>query len=63
MDISKEELALFMAIRNFKVLPKGLELGKTNKEINQMTYQTMQEVMDMIDFEKAKGFYEEGAKE
>ena len=60
MDISKEELALFMVIRNSKVLPKGLELGKTDKEINRMAYQTMQEVMEMIDYEKAKKSYEEG---
>ena len=60
MDISKEKLALFMVIRNSKVLPKGLELGKTDKEINRMAYQTMQEVMEMIDYEKAKKSYEEG---
>ncbi len=61
--MSREErfkLALFMVIRNSKVLPKGLELGKTKKEINQMTYKTMQEVMNMIDYAKANELYEEG---
>lgn len=56
----KYKLALFMIIRNSKVLPKGLELGKSQKEINKMSYQTMQEVLDMIDFDKAQQFYEEG---
>lgn len=56
----KYKLALFMIIRNSKVLPKGLELGKSQKEINKMSYQTMQEVLNMIDFDKAQQFYEEG---
>lgn len=63
MNMNREEkykLALFMVIRNFKVLPKGLELGKTQKEINKMTYETMEEVLDVIDFDIAKKLWEEG---
>ena len=56
----KYKLALFMIIRNSKVLPKGLELGKSQKEINKMSYQTIQELLNMIDFDKAQQFYEEG---
>ena len=64
MDISKEELALFMVIRNSKVLPnESLGLGITDKEINRMAYQTMQEVIFMIDYDRAKEFYEEGKEE
>ena len=56
----KYKLALFMVIRNFKVLPKGIELQKSQKEINKMSYETMEEVLNMIDFNIAKKFYEEG---
>ena len=58
--LSKEELALFMVIRNSKVLPKGLELGKSEKEINKMTIDTMSAVMDMIDYDLAEKKYLEG---
>jgi len=58
----KYKLALFMVIRNFKVLPKGIELGKSQKEINKMSYETMCEVLMMMDFNKAKEMYEDGKK-
>lgn len=54
------ELALFMVIRNSKVLPKGLELGKTSKEINKMTIDTMNECINMIDYDMAKKLFMEG---
>jgi hypothetical protein len=53
------ELALFMTIRNNVVLPKGFELGKSEKEINKMAVETMDEVMKMIDFEVANKKYKE----
>ena len=59
----KFKLALFMVIRNFKLLPKGLELGKSEKEINKMAINTMAEVMDMIDYDLAKKMYLEGLDE
>ena len=49
-----------MVIRNSKVLPKGLELGKTNKEIHKMTIDVMNECMNMINYDSAKKYYEEG---
>ena len=58
----KYKLALFMVIRNSKVLPRGLELRKSEKEINKMSYQTMQECLKMIDYERAKKFLNEGEK-
>lgn len=54
------KLALFMVIRNFKVLPTGMKLGKSNKEINQMSYETLCEILTMIDYDKARVLYEEG---
>ena len=61
--MSREEmfkLTLFMIIRNSKVLPKGLELGKTSKEINKMTIDTMNKCINMIDYNIAKQLYSEG---
>ena len=57
---NKYKLALFMAIRNSMVMPQGIKLGKTDKEINEMSYETMCSVLTMIDYDKAKKFYEEG---
>ena len=54
------KLTLFMIIRNSKVLPKGLELGKTSKEINKMTIDTMNKCINMIDYNIAKQLYSEG---
>ena len=59
---NKYKIALFMVIRNSRVMPKGIELGKSNKEINKMSYEAMCEVLTMIDFEKARKIYEEGKK-
>lgn len=58
----KYKLALFMVIRNYKILPTGKMLKKTDYEINKMSYATMQELFKMIDFKKAKEMYEEGEK-
>lgn len=56
------KVALFMIIRNSQVMPKGIELGKSDKEINKMAYETMCEVLTMIDFERAKEIYKQGKK-
>lgn len=56
------KIALFMVIRNSQVMPKGIRLGKSEKEINKMTYATMCEVLTMINFEEAKKIYEQGKK-
>lgn len=60
---NKYKLALFMVIRNSKVMPQGIKLGKTDKEINEMSYETMCSVLNMIDYDQAKKFYEEGKSE
>lgn len=59
--MSKEEklkLMLFMVVRNSKVLPAGIKLNKTEKEITDMTKQTIKELENMINFERAKELYE-----
>lgn len=58
----KYKIALFMIIRNSIVLPKGLELGKTDEEINKMSYETLCEVLLSINFKVAEKKYEEGKK-
>lgn len=59
----KYKIALFMVIRNSTVMPKGMVLCKSMKEINKMSYATMQEILNKtVDFEKLKKIYEEGKK-
>ncbi len=58
--LNKYKLALFMVIRNSTVMPQGIKLGKADKEINEMSYETMCSVLTMIDYDQAKKFYEEG---
>ena len=60
---NKYKLALFMVIRNSIVMTRGIELGKTAKEINKMSYETMCSVLTMIDYNKAEKIYEEGKSE
>ena len=43
------EMLLFAVVRNNCVLPTGLRLGKSQKEITQMTYATIDSLWDMID--------------
>ena len=60
--LNKYKLALFMVIRNSLVMPQGIKLGKADKEINEMSYETMCKLLTMIDYNKAEKFYEEGKK-
>ena len=67
MDIKEDDkykIALFMVIRNSAVMPKGMAFCKSMKEINRMSYETMQEIItNTIDFENAKKIFEEGKRE
>lgn len=56
----KYKLALFAVIRNSSVMPAGNRLGKSMAEINSMSVQTMNYVLDSCDFEKLKKSYESG---
>lgn len=51
----KLKLMLFMVVRNSKVLPIGMKLNKTEKEITDMTKETIKELEKMIDFKRGKG--------
>jgi len=60
---NKYKLALFMVIKNSLVMTRGIIKGKTMKEINEMSYETMCSVLTMIDYDQAEKFYEEGKSE
>lgn len=63
-ELEKYKIALFMVIRNSAVLPKGMVLCKSMKEINKMSYETMQVIINnTVDFDKAKEMFEEGKTE
>ena len=47
-----------MVVRNSKVLPIGMKLNKTEKEITDKTKATINEIEKMINFEKARELYE-----
>ena len=54
----KLKLMLFMVVRNSQALPVGMKLNKTEKEITDMTKQTIKELEKMINFDKARELYE-----
>ena len=63
-ELEKYKIALFMVIRNSAVLPKGMVLCKSMKEINKMSYETMQVIINnTVDFDKAKEMFQEGKTE
>jgi len=57
-ELEKMQVALFMVIRNSKVLPVGIAKGKSLQEINKMSYETIQECIKMIDFDLAMKSYQ-----
>lgn len=56
-ELTKQKLALFMIVRNTMVMGKGLKLGKSMDEINKMTLETIDEIMEMIDFKEIEKEY------
>lgn len=54
----KYKLALFAVVRNSKVMPQSVKLGKTMHEINTMTVVVMTNIMDSCNFERLKESYE-----
>ena len=58
----KYKRALFLILRNNRVLPLGLKLGKSMSEINEMTYETMENIVDAINHEQVEKDIAEGMK-
>lgn len=59
-ELEKAQTALFIVIRNNAVMLKGLELRKSEEEIDEMAYNTMLETYTMIDFDRAFESYKQG---
>lgn len=63
-DLTMEEqykIALFMLIRNSKILESyGIPKDDDFEEINMISYMTMLSVLDMVSWELAKQSFEEG---
>ena len=55
------KLTLFTVVRNFKVLPVGLRLGKTQQEITDMTLKTIKEIKKSIDYNAVEELIKENA--
>lgn len=53
----KYKLALYKVVKLNKVMPAGIEIGKTNEEIIDMSKKTMEELLKQIDFEHTSKEY------
>lgn len=49
-ELKETRALLFLAVRNTTVLPKGLLLGKSEKDISAMTLATIEEMKKKADF-------------
>lgn len=56
------ELTLFLVVRNFKVLPVGLSLRKTQEEITDMTLETIEKIKQSIDYNSIENLFKEKKK-
>lgn len=52
------EVILFAVIRNSMVMPVGLRLGKSKREITEMTFATIEEIKKAIDYDAVKKLME-----
>jgi len=59
-DEEKYKLALFMVVRNSKVMPAGLSSKKSMLDINKMSIEVCEKIIGSIDFESARKEYESG---
>ena len=60
----KYKLALFGVVRNNFILPVGIEQGRTEKVISQMTIAAIESMMEkVIDFDRMRECYELGVKD
>lgn len=63
MDLKdKYKLALFGVIRNSKVMPAGVKLGKSMHEINTMSVNTMNYILDSFDYDQLEADFNSVAK-
>lgn len=51
-EYEKYKIALYIIIKHNQVMPVGIKLGKSHKEIIEMSKETMEKVLSMLNFEK-----------
>lgn len=60
-EYEKYKIALYIIIKHNQVMPAGIKLGKSHKEIIEMSKETMEKVLSMLNFEKiGEEFYGDG---
>ena len=52
--LEEAKLLLFAVVRNSAVLPLGVKLGKTEKEISEKTFETIVEIKKTVDYAKTR---------
>lgn len=52
--LEETQLLLFAVVRNTAVLPLGVKLGKTEKEISEKTFETIVEIKKTVDYAKTR---------
>ena len=52
--LEETQILLFAAVRNAAVLPIGVRLGKSEKEISEKTFETIAEMKNTVDFAKTR---------
>ena len=57
-EMEKCEAALFTVVRNSMVMPVGLRLGKSKREITEMSFATIEEIKKAIDYDAVKKLME-----
>ena len=63
MDLKdKYKLAVFGVIRNSTVMPAGVKLGKSMHEINTMSVNTMNYILDSFDYDQLEADFNSVAK-
>lgn len=63
MDLKdKYKLALFGVIRKSTVMPAGVKLGKSMHEINTMSVNTMNYILDSFDYDQLEADFNSVAK-
>ena len=61
--LADTELLLFAVVRNRLILPIGLRLGKTQKEISEKTFETIERISEKVDRERMRELMELSNKE
>ncbi len=52
--LEEAQLLLFAVVRNTAVLPLGVKLGRTEKEISVKTFETIVELKNTVDYAKTR---------